>query len=228
MREIVGSERVTVREGIVAQSSIRFAAGAGVVAAALLIVGPNPAQAVADKGGSGHHKNDSRANGSSGQRGNANRGASNGVKDNLDVSYIGGVATAAPRAGSDYSGQSATAFRAPRVVFGNGRTPGMQDPRDASEDGLSYDDLSSAEAVPDVPAVPEAIEINIPSLPPPLPPLERMRAALLNGEFGIGTTDLVTDPLAGAAGLFLIPAIGVVLGYRQARAAQSVRETLRS
>lgn len=40
-----------VREGIVAHSTVRFAAGAGVIAASLLIVGPNPAQAVADKHG---------------------------------------------------------------------------------------------------------------------------------------------------------------------------------
>ena len=35
-----------------AHSTIRFAAGAGVVAASLLIVGPNPADAVADEDGS--------------------------------------------------------------------------------------------------------------------------------------------------------------------------------
>ncbi len=56
-----------VREGIVAQSTIRFAAGAGVVAASLLIVGPNPAEAVADKHGSGSHsRNNDRKNGSNG------------------------------------------------------------------------------------------------------------------------------------------------------------------
>ena len=47
-------------------------------------------------------------------------------------------------------------------------------------------------------------------------------------EFGTGTTVTVTDPLAGVAGLILIPAIGAVLGYRQARAAQSLRESLRA
>ena len=38
-----------------AQSTIRFAASAGVLAASLLVLGPSPAQAVADKGGSGSH-----------------------------------------------------------------------------------------------------------------------------------------------------------------------------
>ncbi len=57
-----------------AHSTVRFAAGASVVAASLMIVGPNPAQAVADKHGSGPHSNtDSRKNGSGGQGGNAKR-----------------------------------------------------------------------------------------------------------------------------------------------------------
>ena len=52
------------------------------VAASLLIVGPNPAQAVADKHGSGSHfDNDSRKNVSSGKGGNAQRAVSNWVKD---------------------------------------------------------------------------------------------------------------------------------------------------
>jgi hypothetical protein len=102
---------------------------------------------------------------------------------------------------------------------GNGRTPGTHVPKADP----------APEAVPAAPAVPEAIEITIPPLPPPLPPVERMRPAeLVVGEFGIGTTDTVTDPLAGVAGLILIPAIGAILGYRQARAAQSLRESLRS
>ncbi len=47
------------------QSTLRRAASAGVVAASLLIVGPNPAQAVADKHGSGSYsKNDDRKNAS--------------------------------------------------------------------------------------------------------------------------------------------------------------------
>ena len=242
------------------------------VAASLLIVGPNPAQAVADKN---RHSYDDYLNGSSG---NAKRGGSNWTKDVLgtgntdndpkqdpgpplmDVGTGGGdledlavantfsapegqvamrsaavaepptrknVVAAAPRNGSDYSGQPVTAFRSPRVVVGNGRTPGTHVPGSAREAVLKYDSLVAPEAVPVAPAVPEAIEINI--LPPPLPPVERIRSAeLAVGEFGTGTADTVTDPLAGVAGLILIPAIGAVLGYRQARAAQSMRESIRS
>ncbi|MGZ6777401.1 MAG: hypothetical protein ACXVGO_00250 [Mycobacterium sp.] len=262
-----------------AHSTVRFAAGAGVVAASLLIVGPNPAQAVADKHGSGNHIDDYRKNRSSGY---PKGGVSNWVNDmagignfadpqqdsksNLDPplmdlgavgsdpgdlavvsSYAAGdqapalraasiaeppagdnVSAAAPRPGSRYSGQSVTSFRAPRVVVGNGRTPGAHTRTLTPEAVLSYDSLDTPEAVPAAPAVPEAIEIDIPPLPP-LPPVEQIRSAeLVVGEFATGTADTVTDPLAGVAGLILIPAIGAVLGYRQARAAQSLRESLRS
>src|SRR6476661_8053122 len=72
-----------VRKGIVAQSTVRLAAGASVVAASLLIVGPNPAHAVADKHGS--HSNNDRKNGSDSQGGNAKRPVSNWVNDTLDL-----------------------------------------------------------------------------------------------------------------------------------------------
>ncbi len=264
-----------------AHSTVRFAAGASVVAASLLIVGPNPAQAVADKHGSGSHSNkDYRKNGSSGQGGGANRIASNLVQDVLIISgtVVGdkdpkpdlapplmdrgtgrsdvedlavvnsfavqdqtamrsaavapaeapagdNLSAAAPRPRGGYSGQPVMSFRAPRVTIGNGRTPGTHSRQ--PEAVLVHGSLVSPAA--ETPAVPTAIEINIPPLPPPLPPVERMRPALLVvGEYGIGTTDTVTDPLAGVAGLFLIPAIGAVLGYRQARAAQSFRQSLRT
>ena len=139
-------------------------------------------------------------------------------------------AAAAPGGGSGYSGQPIAAFHAPSVTFGNGRTPGthVAQAPEAPEAVLMHDALVAPQAVPAVPAVPTAIEINIP-LPPPLPPVERIGPAeLVVREFGTGTTVTVTDPLAGVAGLFLIPAIGAVLGYRQARAAQSLRESLRT
>ena len=260
-----------------AHSTVRIAAGASVVAASLLIVGPNPADAAADKHGSGSRYGEDSENG---QGGNAQRRASNWVNDVLNIGAgqaqnpdldppqmdfgTGGsdveelavvdsfapqpqaalrsaavveapagdnMAAATPRSGSGYQGQPVTAFWAPRVVFGNGRIPGTHVPRpgSAAEAVLVQDAMMSPEAVPAAPAVPTAIEINIPPLPPPLPPVERIRPAeLAVGEFGTGTTDTVADPLAGVAGLILIPAIGAVLGYRQARAAQSFRESLRT
>jgi hypothetical protein len=272
-----------VRKGIVAHSTVRFAAGATVVAASLLIVGPNPAQAVADRHGPGWQSNDDhRTNGPGGRGVDAKRPVSNWVKDVLGGFGIGdknskpdldpplmnfgigggdreelavvnslapqgqtamrsaavaeappgdNVAAAVPRPGGGYSGQPVTTFQAPRVTIGNGRTPGthVPHPGPAPKAVLLHDTLVSPAAVPPVPALPVAIEINIPPLPPPLPPVERIRPAkVLTGQFGSSTTDTVTDPLAGLAGLILIPAIGAVLGYRQARAAQSLRESLRT
>ena len=75
-----------------AHSTVSFAAGAGVVAASLLIVGPNPAVAVADRHGLGHSDNDYRKNGSSGHGGNRKGAASNFVTDVIaGVSAIAGV-----------------------------------------------------------------------------------------------------------------------------------------
>jgi hypothetical protein len=283
MRGAVGSASPVGRKGIVAHSTVRFAAGTGVVAASLLIVGPNPAVAVADRHWWGHSNNDHRKNGSSVHGGHPKRAASNFVTNVIGIGAIAGVdtnakpdldppkmelgtssvgedlfaaesiapegqmalrsaaiaeapvvdnvtAAAVPRSGSDHAGQSAAAFRAPRVIFGNGRTPGTNIAHrgPAPEAVLAYDALMAPQAVPAAPAVPTAIEINIPPLPPPLPPVERIRPAeLVVGQFGTGTTDTVTDPLAGVAGLFLMPAIGAVLGFRQARAAQSLRESVR-
>ena len=76
----------SVREGIVAQSTIRFAAGAGVVAASLLIVGPYPAQAVADKHGSGSHsRNDELENRSNRPSSGQKRSVPDSVNRVLDL-----------------------------------------------------------------------------------------------------------------------------------------------
>jgi hypothetical protein len=268
-----------VREGIVTHSTVRLAAGAGVVAASLLIVGPNPAQAGADRPGGEQSADDFRNDGSNRRDSDAIRGPSNVMNDVLtgiggtqqnskpdlepppmvvgtgrgeleDLAVVDSFASegqmalrsaavaeapvgdnvtaAVPGGRSDISGQPVTALRSPRVIIGNGRTPGTNVPRagSAPEAVLMYDGLAAAGAAP---ALPTAIEINIPPLPPPLPPVERIRPAeLVVEEFGTGTTDTVTDPLAGVAGLILIPAIGAVLGFRQARAAQSLRESIKA
>jgi hypothetical protein len=247
----------------VAQSTIRFAAGASVVAASLLVAGPNPAQAVADKHGSGSHNTYNDRNGGAISRSSIGKIGANwvsgvfGGSDNspsiesdgggledlavaqsasdgavalrsaavaeqpTGINATGAVA-AARAAGSDYSAPSIRGLRSPRVVFGNGRSPG--DPVPGVREVLQDDSLE-APVADAAPAVPEAVEIDIPPLPPPSPPTEHIKAAAVVGELGIGTIDTTTDPLAGVAGLILIPAVGAVLGYRQARAAQSIRES---
>jgi hypothetical protein len=243
-----------VREGIVTQSTVRFAASASLIAASLLMVGPNPAQAVADKHGPGSYsKNDARKNGANRKADNPPRRISDFVNgavhsgdfdgnSRLDlipppmalrsaavaeqpVGVIASDATAA-RAGSDFAAPSAATIRSPRVVIGNGRTPGMHVPTTAGRLHEIRDSaLQSTAAAESVPAVPQAIEINI----PPLPPIERIQpAAPLVGELSSAELDTTTDPLAGLAGLILLPAIGAALGFRQARAAQSLRESTRT
>ena len=130
---------------------------------------------------------------------------------------------AVPRSGSDHIGAPTVSVRSPRVVVGNGRSPGLQagDPEPVRENPVI------PEIVP--PAVPVAIEVTVPPLPPPLPPVERIQPPqLVVGELGTAKVDTTTDPLFGLTGLILIPMVGAALGYRQARAAQGLRESART
>ena len=224
------------REVIVARSTLRFAAGAGVIVASFLLAGPNPAQAWADKHGSdSHNKTDNRKSGSNvsgrttGSDSEVGIGApqtrvalrSAAVADTGD-----NVSTAAPSVGSAYSGQPTSPFTPPRVVFGNGRIPGTHTPGlDSTAEGVLRYDGADAPAV--APVLPDAVQIDGPPLPPP--PFDQIHPSeFVVAEFGYGTADTVTDPLAGVAGLILIPAVGAVLGYRQARSAQSLRDSVPS
>ena len=253
-----------------AQSTIRFAASAGVVAASLLIVGPNPAEAVADKHGSdSHYRNNDGKNSSNGhgRRPKSNvPDLANGIFDIGDTdgdrlpnlappvmdlgtsgSDVGDLAVAQsiapegqtalrsaavaeeppsvnasgavpPQAGSHTIGAPPVPVRSPRVVVGNGRSPGLQD---ADPEPVRENPVAEVE-----PAVPMAIEVTIAPVPPPLPPVDRIQPPrLVVEEMGRATADTTADPLFGLAGLILIPAVGAALGYRQARAAQSVRES---
>ncbi len=255
-----------VRKGIVAQATVRIAAG-GVVAASLLILGPLPAQAVADKHGSdSHSKHNDQGNHSNkpgSDRGGPRDGLSavGGAKPSTDPPQMnlgtvgsdlgelaipdsvetfavadgpvalrsaavedvpsGHAAGAVPRSGSAYAAPPTAAIRAPRVVIGDGRTPRPQP--GAAEPVF-------APAIPEVlPPQPTAIEINMPPLPPPLPPTEKFSPPrLVETDIGTAGLDTVTDPLAGLAGLILLPAVGAVLGFRQARAAQALRGSTRT
>ena len=232
-----------------AHSAIRIAAGAGVVAASLLIVGPNPADAAADEDRSGSNSENDQAPKPDldPPQMELGTGGSDLEDDALAESFApegqvalrsaavveqpagdNVLAAAQPRSGSGYSGQPVTAFRSPRVVVGNGRIPGTHVPRPGSApDAVLVADAPVSPAA--VPAAPTAIEINIPPLPRPLPPVERIRPAVaVVGEFGSGSVASVSAPRAGLGGLFLRAAVGAVLGYRQAWAAQSLRDSLRT
>jgi hypothetical protein len=241
----------------VAQSTIRFAAGAGVLAASLLVMGPNPAHAVADKHGSGSNSkhDDSKSDGNGRGNGNGNgRGNGNGndqkkraqPNDGTDAGgsdgpAVGQRAPSGPVAvrsaaiadaptgvtpsdagpsGTDYSAPPAADIGAPSVVIGDGRSPGV-----LGSVGETLGD-SSLEG----PLAPESVPAAGPvDIPPLLSRFERVRSSsLVVGDSGAGLFDPLTGPLAGLAGLILIPAVGAALGYRQARAAQSLGESTRT
>jgi hypothetical protein len=207
-----------------ARSNLRNAAGIGVVAAFVLLGVPSAAVAIADPGGahSGHSDRRDRSD---------SRGGSNRSDDNITNRYRGSQrsstgdaprtrvgsgrdsGTSDERPGADYSPDPSGSFKPPKVTFGDGRTPGVQDtdPEPRWRGG-------APEPAPPPPPPPATEVVDIGPAPSanrtPRPPVIRQLIVAPAAE--------LTDPLWGAAGLLLIPAAGAVLGYRQARAAQAV------
>lgn len=101
----------------------------------------------------------------------------------------------------------------PRVVFGNGRNPGIQP--HVPEPSRPYFIL------PEIPPPP-------PSIPGPSAPTDRVHPQRLIPPLGIAPSLNWTDPLWGLAGLIVIPAAGAVLGYRQAKAARAAEVLTRT
>ncbi len=121
--------------------------------------------------------------------------------------------TSDQRPSSDYSPAPPGQGSAPKVTFGDGRTPGVQD-----NDPEPRWRWRAPEPAPPPPP-PEVI--TVPLNPPTISPVREpgvVRQLVVAPAAGVG------DPLWGVAGLLLIPAAGAVLGYRQARAAQAAAE----
>ena len=199
-----------------AQANLRLAAGVGAVAACLLVAGPSAAVAVADQGG-GHSGHNGNGNGNS-NNGNSNNGASH--SDNVSsgsrpTSKFGSgrdVGTSVERPSPDYSPGSPQ-FRTPKVTFGDGRTPDIQ----GHDSGPGWQGPAPAPAPPPPPQV-----ITVPLNSPTINPIREQHGVV--EQLVAQPTGSWADPLWGVAGLLLIPAAGAVLGYRQARAAQSAAE----
>lgn len=209
-----------------AQANLRVAAGVGVAAAFLLAVGPSAAVAIADPGGSHSGRSDKHDSSDS-------RGGSDWSDDNVTSSIRGSqkssviadsprtkvgsgrdAGTSVERSGPDFSPDPAGSFQPPKVTFGDGRSPGVQDtdPEPRWRGG-------GAEPAP--PPPPPATEVVDIAPPPstnrtPKPPVIRQLIVAPAAE--------LTDPLWGVAGLLLIPAAGAILGYRQARGAHAAAE----
>jgi hypothetical protein len=118
--------------------------------------------------------------------------------------------------GADGAGPPIAEIVQPRVVVGNGRSPGIQPP--------SSEPPRWSFVVPEIaPAPPPPPPIAIPPAPS-----DRVHPQRLIPQLGIAPSLDWTDPLWGLAGLIVIPAAGAVLGYRQAKAARAVEVLTRT
>jgi len=203
----------------VVQPSLRFAAGVGVVAACLMAGGPGAAMAVAgpDRVHSGNGDN-SRSGSGGGSRGSdySDTIRSGGSTESRPSSRVGSgreSGTSDERASSDFSPGPAGQSRSPKVTFGDGRTPGVQDHDPGPRWGWN--------APQPAPPPPPPQVITVPLNPPTVAPVDIHPGVV---QQLVAPTAGVADPLWGVAGLLLIPAAGAILGYRQARGAHAAAE----
>jgi hypothetical protein len=208
----------------VALTSLRLAAGIGVVAACLLVGGPSAAVAIASPY-SGH-------DGRSGDgKGSDSRGGSDYSDDNINADNRTGTntdtggrpstrvgsgresGTSDERPSSDYSPGPPQSNK-PKVTFGDGRTPGIQDRDPGPRWGWNAPEPAPPPPPPEV--------ITVPLNPPVISPVRAQPGVVQ--QLVVAPTSGVGDPLWGVAGLLLIPAAGAILGFRQARAAHAAAE----
>jgi hypothetical protein len=126
--------------------------------------------------------------------------------------------TSQERPSNDYSPDAGAQPMAPKVTFGDGRSPGIQ----TRDPGPRWD-WSAPKPAPPPPPPPQVI--TVPLNPPavsPAPPHPGVVEQLV-----VSPTAGIADPLWGVAGLLLIPAAGAILGYRQARSAHAAAELSR-
>jgi hypothetical protein len=211
----------------VARTNLRLAAGVGVVAACLLVGGPSVAVAIADPGGGSHSGRGDNGRDSRG----GSRGGSDWSGDNVTSGSRGGTSsgtegrpssrvgsgrdsgTSDQRPSADFSPDRPGQGNAPKVTFGDGRTPGVQAPDTEPR-------WRGGAPEPAPPAPPEVI--TVPLNPPTVSPVRETPGVVQ--QLVVAPTSGLGDPLWGVAGLLLIPAAGAVLGYRQARASQAAAE----
>lgn len=198
-----------------AHANHRFTVGVAVVAACLLLGGPSAAVAIADSGGrhSGHSGSGNTINSIN----SGSRGSTNSNSDGRPSSRVGSgrdAGTSKERPSSDYSPAPSGQGKAPKVTFGDGRTPGIQD-----HDPEPRRRWSAPEPAPPPPP-PEVI--TVPLNPPTVNPVREQTRVVQ--QLVVSPTAGLGDPLWGVAGLLLIPAAGAILGYRQERAAKAAAQ----
>ena len=206
-----------------APANLRVAAGIGVVAAFLLAGGPSAAVAIADGGGS--HSGRSGSSDRSGSRSGSDwsddniinrvgQTASTGDAPRTRVGSGRDAGTSDERSGPDYSpDRPGSAFQPPKVTFGDGRTPGVQD-------GAPEPRWRGGAPEPAPPPPPSTVVVDI----SPAPRTDRTPKPPIIRQLIVAPAAGVSDPLFGLAGLLLIPIAGAILGYRQARGAHAAAE----
>ena len=209
------------------QANLRLATGVGVVAACVLFAGPCAAVAFADPGGGRGHSGHSGGDSSRGSGGGAPRNGSdysdsinsgaNSNNESRPTSKVGSgreSGTSDERPSNDFSPASPGQVQAPKVTFGDGRSPGVQ----GHESGPRWGWQPPQPAPP--PPPPQVI--TVPLNPPVVVPAPEHPGMVQ--QLAVAPTAGIADPLWGVAGLLLIPAAGAILGYRQARGAHAAAD----
>ena len=149
---------------------------------------------------------------------NAGAGGEKADSDGRPSSRLGSgreSGTSEERPGSDYSPDPPGPIKAPKVTFGDGRSPGVQDRE--PEPRWRWSPPEPAQPPP-----PPAEVITVPLNPPTVSPVHVQPGVV--HQLVVAPTSGWGDPLWGVAGLLLIPAAGAILGYRQARGAHAAAE----
>jgi len=126
--------------------------------------------------------------------------------------------TSRERRGSDYSPDPPGPVKAPKVTFGDGRSPGVQDHE--PEPRWRWSPPEPAPPPPPPPPPPQVITVP---LKPPTVRSVRIQPGVVE-QLVVAPTSGLGDPVWGVAGLLLIPAAGAILGYRQAKGAHAAAE----
>jgi hypothetical protein len=203
----------TCRRGTVAQANLRIPAGIGVVAAFILLGGPSAAVAIADQGGShGGHSNNGKGSNS------GVHGGSDWSDDNIPKNSTGDGGPWSKVGSGRSPNLPGQQFKPPKVTFGDGRTPGIQD----HDPGPRWGGNAPEPAPPPPPPPPPPVFAPTPA------PAGHVHDPRVIQQLVVAPTAALHDPFFGLAGLLLIPAAGAILGYRQARAAQHADKLGRS
>lgn len=221
------------------------------VAAFLALAGPSPAVAAADPGGS-------HGNGGNGKSGSSQGGSSRGNPGNGNSGNGGSATRGNPAGNSSVSGQtnSGSSSNGKGGRNGNGSSGGNGNGNGAASHAQSNSGSDGPDAAPPMPPNPMVPVVvaeqhtgttagrswwAAPAAAPPAVEVHAPAAPHMEGDADLLAADHTGIPvwaaaepvglrgdLFGLAGLVLMPLIGLAVGYRQAKAARDIGQTLPS